>query len=336
METRKVYVSGGSTFVISLPKKWVKKTNLRPGDSLVVSEQGGSLLIETSVIEKKSSTKEIKISQLISSEALERIIIAFYLVGYDTIKIKLDRKDHLPYRKSIRKIIDYLIGVEVVEDTDDAMTLEVMVDYRRMMTKQILQRIYSINRSMLLDLGKGIKTEDIGLTKDVIVREREIDRLYFLVVRQLKSAVEYQQIAEKLGIENQRDWLGYRIAVKVLERIADHTENIAKSYIQLLEIQKHTQLDDFIKLNNSIVAIFEKSVDALFTRDPEIAEKIFQELKDIKKTHSDISNRLLAPKDIQSAILQKTMLDSLGRIASYSGDLAEIAINMYAGTLNSD
>ena len=111
MEARKIYVSGGSTYVISLPKKWVKKTNLKAGDSLVVTEQGSSLLIETSVIEKESRVKEIKISQVTSSEALERIIIAYYLVGYDTIKIKLDRKDHLAYRDSIRKILDYLIVV---------------------------------------------------------------------------------------------------------------------------------------------------------------------------------------------------------------------------------
>ncbi len=75
-----------------------------------------------------------------------------------------------------------------------------------------------------------------------MVREREIDRLYFLVVRQLKGAVEYPQVAEKLGIERQRDSLGYRIAVKVLERIADHIENIAKSYINLLEVQKSVSL----------------------------------------------------------------------------------------------
>lgn len=107
------------------------------------------------------------------------------------------------------------------------------------------------------------------------MREREIDRLYFLVVRQLKSAVEYQQIAEKLGIENQKDCLGYRIAVKVLERIADHIESIAKSYIQLMEVQKDAPLEDFIKLNSAIVTIFEKSFQSLFTRNHELAEKIF-------------------------------------------------------------
>ena len=333
METRKIYISGGSTYVISLPKKWATKANLKPGDSLVVTEQGSSLLIETSIIEKETRVKEIKISQLTSSEALERLIIAFYLVGYDTIRIKLDRKDHLQYRKSIRKMLDYLIGVEIIEDTNDSMALEIMVDYKRMTTAQLLQRMYSINRSMLLDLGKALRTMDIGLAKDVIIREREIDRLYFLVVRQLKSAVEYQQVAEKLGIENQRDCLGYRIAVKVLERIADHIENIAKSYILLLDVQKDAPLEGFIKLNSSTVGVFEKSVQSLFNRSHAEAEKILQELKDLKKSHSDIANELLQPKNIQAAIVQKAMLDSLGRIASYSGDLAEITINMSANSI---
>ncbi|MFA4956727.1 MAG: phosphate uptake regulator PhoU [Candidatus Methanoperedens sp.] len=334
METRKVYVSGGSTYVISLPKKWVKKTNLKAGDSLVVTEQGSSLLFETSVIEKESRVKEIKLSKVPSSEALARIIIANYLVGYDTLKIKLDRKDNLLYREAVRNILDYLIGIEIVEDTDDSIILEIMVDYKRMMTMQLLQRMFAINRSMLLDLGKALGTCDIGLAKDVIVREREVDRLYFLVVRQLKSAVEHQQIAEKLGIKYQRDCLGYRIIVKVLERIADHIEIIAKSYIKLCETQKELKLEEFIKLNKSTIAIFEKSVDSLFSRNISLAEKIFQELKEVKKMHSDISNRLLQPENIQSAILQKTMLDSLGRIASYSGDIAEIAINMSAGTMD--
>jgi phosphate uptake regulator len=330
MEARKVYVSGGSTYVISLPKKWVKKTNLKPGDSLVVTEHGSSLLIETSVIEKESRTKEIKISQITSSEALERILIAFYLVGYDTIKIKLDRKEHLAYREIIRNILDYLIGVEIVEDTNEAMTLEIMLDYKRMSTMKILQRMFSIDRSMLLDLGKALKTMDIGLAKDIIVREKEIDRLYFLVVRQLKSAVEYQQVAEKLGIESQRECLGYRIVVKVLERIADHIENIAKSYIKLFEVQKETQLNDFIDLNNNLVVTFEKAVQALFTRNDEMAETVFHELKKVDKSQSDISKELFKIEDIQSAILMKAMLDSLGRIASYSGDIAEVAINMSA------
>ena len=130
-------------------------------------------MIETSVIENESRTKEIKISQIISSDALERLLIAFYLVGSDTIKIKLDRKDNLSYREIIRKVLDYLIGVEIVEDTNEEMTLEIMLDYKRMSTKQILQRMFSIDRSMLLDLDKALKNMDIGLAKDIIQERKK-------------------------------------------------------------------------------------------------------------------------------------------------------------------
>lgn len=328
MEARKVYVSGGSTYVISLPKKWVNKTNLKPGDSLIVSEHGSSLKIETGSIERESQTKELKISQITSSEALERKLIAFYLVGYDTIKIKLDRKDHLAYREIIRKILDYLIGIEIVEDTNETMTLEIMVDYKRMSTMQILQRMFAIDKSMLLDIEKALRNNDIALAKDIIEREKEIDRLYFLVVRQLKSAVEFQQIAEKLGIKSQRDCLGYRIVVKVLERISDHIENIAISYIQLFDVKKEMNFDEFINLINNVVTTFEKSIQALFKRNNGMAETVFYDLKTFEISLSDVSKHLFKIKDIQSAILMKTMIDSLGRIANYSGDIAEVAINM--------
>ena len=328
MDTRKIYVSGGSTYVMSLPKKWVQKAHLKAGDSLVVTQQNTSLLIETGIKEKDPSVKEIRISQVMSGDAMERMLIAFYLVGYDTIKITLDKKDNLSYKESVRKLIDYLMGVEIVEDTEEVMILEIMVDYRRMKTIQVLQRMFSIERSMLLDVSKALHTMDIELAKDAIVREKEIDRLYFLVVRQLKYAMRYQQVAEELGIKNQRDCLGYRIVVKVFERIADHIENMARSYIQLLDIQEKPAFDEFVELINIIAMTFENSVQVLFERDSRKCEIVFQEVKDVEITFQDISNKLFMTGNIQSTILLKTMIDSLARIASYSEDIAETAINM--------
>lgn len=328
MESRKVYVSGGSTYVMSLPKKWVRKTNLKPGDSLVVSEQGDSLLVGAGAPEREPWVKDIRISQVESTEALERMLVAYYLAGYDTLRIRLDRKDHLAYREGIRKMPDRLIGVEIVEDTDSAMTLEIMLDYKRVNAGQALQRMFFINKSMLLDFGRALKGRDAGLARDIVAREHEVDRLYFLVVRQLKSAVKYQQTAETLGIASQRDCLGYRIIVKVLERIADHIENMATSCMQMSGMGNDVRLDKFLLLAGDIAVTFEKSMLALFARNHEAAGAVFDELKDIEGRHAAISRELFSIEDIQSAILMKTMLDSLGRIADYSGDIAEVAINM--------
>ena len=38
-EMRRLQVTGGSTYIVSLPKKWVTKNQLKKGSSLLISEE---------------------------------------------------------------------------------------------------------------------------------------------------------------------------------------------------------------------------------------------------------------------------------------------------------
>jgi phosphate uptake regulator len=325
METRKIYMTGGSTYVISLPKKWVLDSGLKEGDSVIVTEQEGSVVIEPGEVERGHSKAELKASELSSSEALERLIIAYYLGGYDAIKIKFDKED-LNYKEGIRKVLNLLVGVEVVEDLGDSITLEILLDHQRLPTAQVLRRIYMIGKSMLLDVLKAFEEKNINLVQDVISREKDVDRLYFLAVRQLKSAVRYQQVAEKLGIRYARDALGFRIVVKSFERIADHIKNIAESYIQLVKLENF-DFSEIIKLGNKVLVVYEKAARAIFAKEANVDE-IFSKVKEVEKLHLEISNTLFGQKSVQSSLFKKTIIDSMNRIASYSADITEIAINM--------
>lgn len=329
METRKLYLTGGSTYVVSLPKKWVKKSGLSRGDSVVITEREGSIIIEAGMVEKGPKEITVNVSEVPSVGALERLIIAYYLVGYDTIYIKLGRENHLDYKESIRKILNFLIGVEIVEDTGDSITMEILLDHQRMPTIQVLKRMHMINKSMLSDMVRAFDEGNLDLARDIILREREIDRLYFLVVRQLKSAVRYQQVSEKLGITHQRDSLGYRIAIKSFERIADHLERILQNYIRLAELEKKPDVSEFSRLAARVLDVYNNAVSALFHCDQKLVDKVFTEVKEIEKQHLRLSNQLFKQKkNVQSSLIQKTILDSISRIAGYSADIAEIAINM--------
>ena len=47
METRKVQITGGNTYIVSLPKKWVKAAGIKSGDSLrIIPQRDGTLVIE--------------------------------------------------------------------------------------------------------------------------------------------------------------------------------------------------------------------------------------------------------------------------------------------------
>jgi phosphate uptake regulator len=323
METRKIYVSGGSTYVISLPKKWVKREKLKAGDSIAVKIQEGSIILEPAVGHRETAVAEVSVKQLDSADALRHLLIAYYLVGYDTIRVKLDSSKS-NYRETLRQTLDYLIGAEVLEDTGDAITVEVLLDPSRMQTLQALQRIHVICKSMLADVIKTLKNRDTNALKDISTREREIDRLYFLVVRQLKSAVRYQQISDRLGIKNQRDSLGYRIVVKSFERIADHLNNISQNYIAVSGGWR--EYGDFAEL---VGKIYTGAAKAFFSRDKENAEKVFKDVRKLERQRAILSNQLFQGQtNVQDVLAKRAVLDSLSRIADYSSDISEITINM--------
>ncbi|GAG48430.1 unnamed protein product, partial [marine sediment metagenome] len=46
MEIRRVQITGGSSYVITLPKEWIKSTNVKKNDPLgLIPQSDGTLLI---------------------------------------------------------------------------------------------------------------------------------------------------------------------------------------------------------------------------------------------------------------------------------------------------
>ncbi len=327
METRKVYRSGGSTYVISLPKKWADKVGLKEGDSVVVRESGGTLIIgigETPLSPRKAI---IEAEHPMTPADLKLLIISHYLVGYDDITVKFDSGRRLEYKKHIREVIEFLMGLEIAEEYEDRVLLEVFLDQERITIIQGLKRMHLIIKSMLKDALDSIENHDIQLIQDILRREGEIDKLYFLIVRQLKSSVRYQQSAEKLGLLEPRQALGFRIVVKSFERISDHIENLISHYLALKE--ETVNLEGFKDMLIKVLTLFETASKSAFKLDRELASNSFTMLEQVKQKYQVEENHIFTEGLTTSTALHfKAMLDSLSRIADYSSDIAEIAINM--------
>ena len=43
-ETRKLQYTGGSSYIVSLPKKWIQDLGLKQGDHVIILRQGNSTL----------------------------------------------------------------------------------------------------------------------------------------------------------------------------------------------------------------------------------------------------------------------------------------------------
>jgi len=333
-ETRKIQVTGGSTYVVSLPKKWIETVNLKPKDQIaLVPQPDMSILL---IPRNELRLKEVKeslfdASQINRPEAIVTEFIAHYLVGYDIIRIKLrDAKVRSFLRNAIHQ---KLIGTEIIEETENEITAQCLLGSVDLPLDKALRRMHILMIFMLKDAVKALSTNDKELAKEIIVRDDEVDRLYLFIVRQLKAAVENRLLVEEVGLTHPRDCLGYRLIVKSIERSADHAARIAKISSTLETPLEEKTIEHVASMSKIATEIQENSVKALYKYDSQLVHETIAKVRDAANLEEEIIGKLLELQTNTKTIIGiRLILESIRRIAEYGTDIAEIAINLHVKT----
>ena len=333
-ETRKLQVTGGSTYVISLPKRWVTQNGLEKGSQLLIrQEENGALEVLTPELGKPERADEalIKVSPEDSSEALIRKTVSVYLLGYNIIHIRAkdQQKEILSTQRNAVKTFarNMLVGTEIVIDTSKDLTLQVLLSYPELSVPSALRRMTIITSSMHKDAITALRNIDYQLAKDVRATDYEVNRFHLYIIRQLKMAIQNPRIITEIGLKTARDCLGYRLVTKMVERTADHATNIAKN-VQLLKKQLDEEfLQAIQEMNKVAISSFETAIESLFRLDYGLAESVISKANKIVSLEK---KALLSSKetDIEEIANIRLVIESVRRIAEYSMDIAEIVLNM--------
>jgi phosphate uptake regulator len=332
-ETRKLQITGGSTYVISLPKRWVSQNGLEKGSSLLIrQEENGSLAISSPEHGKTEKSEEalIRVSPQESSEAIIRKTVSVYLQGYNIIHLRAkDQKQILSTQRNAIKSFsrNMLVGTEIVIDTSKDLKLQVLLSYPELSVPSALRRMSIITTSMHKDAINALKKIDYQLAKDVIATDHDVNRFHLYIIRQLKMAIQNPRIITEIGLKKPKDCLGYRLITKMVERTADHATNIAKNVLLLKEQRSDEFLDAIQKMNEVALSSFETSIEALFRRDFELADSVIAKANKITSLEK---KALLSSKEtnLEEAANIRLVIESVRRIAEYSMDIAEIVLNM--------
>ena len=331
-EKRKIQLTGGSTFTISLPIKWAREAGVKQGDELSLIQRSDNSLVITALKEKKEQLKcaEFVISEKESVEANFRYLISHYLVGYDIVKLLPPRGFEAEERKRIKaEVRKRLIGMEVVGESSKEIVLKSFLKYEDFTLQDAILSMSKILLSMQEDAISALDKSDSNLAEDVIERDNEIDRFYLLIVRQLKAAMSDPELAKKIGVSRQRDSLGYRIIVKSMERIGDHIENIAKNSVMMGPQEGIKSLDSIKEIGISTKDLFNKTLASLSDMDIGKANEAIEDSKSLAGEVEQANERILAEEQgITDKIHTLSILESLERIAKYCEDIAEVTINM--------
>ncbi len=331
MDFRKVQVTGGNSFVVSLPKTWVKDVGLRPKDAVAIITQPDSSLLIIPKRELREAAKSEAVIEALSGldkDALLRRFISFYLAGYDIIRINLGRSD-VSLRNSIKEgIRRKLVGVEIIEESQTGILTQCLSGYIDLPLKKALERMAIIAAGMITDAAAALNDEAGGIAQEVIQRDDEVDRFYHFILRQLNIAVRDRSVIQEIGLSSARDCLGYRLVAKSTERVADHAVSIAAQTETLKSVPEAAvkKVQEMTALSRRI---FESSITALLRMDAKMAEEAISKTKEVARLEEKLSAEILTPRMSGTQVASvKLMLESVRRVAEYGADISEAALDL--------
>jgi len=331
---RRVQVTGRGSYIVSLPKPWVEEAGLRKGGRIEFSKQENWGLTLTPFgntrFDDERARCTISISPDIDPDALTRMIISLYVTGYSTIEIR-SKSGNLTAtaRDTIRDVArGKLVGTELVTESAQSATLQVLLSYPQLLVPDALRRMLSILNAMQQDAMQALSRLDKELANQVVKIDDEIDRFSLYVIRQLKWAVKHPTLLSRIGLASPVECLGYRINTKSVERSADHAARIGVSVLLLQQQPSPTVFKEANALSQQSSKMMETALRALFARDYKLAETVLLERDKITDLETKLVERLLREKlpagDLSA---MRLVSESLRRIGEYATDVAEVVLN---------
>lgn len=270
MHIRRLVKAGPASHTVSLPKKWIEKNKLKKGNNVYLVEKSDKELAimpelnpEQEAPEQKEITINIDKKEL---DTIQREITSAYVNNYNTITIFGDSLSEKV--REIRKMLHDFVALEISEQTAKSIIAKDLLNLKEISIDKTIKRMDMIVRTMLKDITAEI--EDKKFNYDTIVfRDYDVNRLYFLMSRLLKSAVTNNQLAEDIGIQKEQILPSWYLSMN-LENLADCIKHMCKvaSRIDKKELSKIKPILEEIEQQYTAV------MKALHSQDKKLADEV--------------------------------------------------------------
>ena len=328
MEIRRIQQTGGSSFIITLPKEWIKSLNLKKNDPLgILIKPEGSLVITPKLSsESEQKIKEFEISDDTNKISCLRELIGAYISGYTLIEIKSHERIPIKIRDTIRNFTNLTIGQEIIEETDNSIIVKDLLNPTEMPFERTIKRMYIITKGMFEDVLNYLETKDENMIKDIDERDNDVDKLHWLVARQHNILTQNFSLAEKMNIKPGKSTTYFLIS-RIIERIADHEVKIIKNFQKdPNQIIDKKILEKIQKAGKKSLDIFNKSINSFFKKDIKESNENIDEVNELEIYCDEINSIALKYEGAKSLTIGY-ITDSIRRIAEYSQDISENVIN---------
>jgi phosphate uptake regulator len=328
MELRKVQFTGGSSYVLTLPKEWIDAEKIKKNDSLGVEVQPDGALLITRRIEQEPAqkTKEFDLAAISEPAYLFRLLIGAYISGYTVIVIRSQQRLPPFVRMVVRDFTQMTIGQEVIEESETVITLKDLLNPVEMPFDNTIKRMFMIVKAMHEDSITAIRSQNQTLSSDVMARDNDVDRLHWLIARQTNMILSNAALSRKMGISPIMA-LHYFTISRIIERIGDHAERIVLIAQPIITKRIDPEIIGKIaKASELSMGLFNRSIVSFFNSDMNKANQNIESLQALKTLCEEI-NTIVLQQETPDAVALGYITESVRRAGEYAADISENVIN---------
>lgn len=321
-DLRKVQRTASGTFFVCLPKAWAQHCGLNRGSVVVVTETGDGKLLVNPEYGVAPSPRTVTLK---SGPYLSREIIAKYLLGFDIIRVESKERISFEIRETVKAAVSRLVGLEIVEEDYSSIVLQCLLEPSGFPPEKILRRGYALAAGMHRDGVNALVDGDLNLAKSIMVRDDEVNRLYFLLVRILRTIIQNPSLSENLGVRP-IDCLDYRLAASLVEALGDECVGIASKAAELKGAKLSRELKKIlVDFHTACFEAHENAVKAFLAGDIVLAEDVRKTREKVEITFAEIE-KVAKEQSLDAVPHVLAVASLLKQIYEHSVDIADLVM----------
>ncbi len=230
---RKVIQIADSTQLVSLPRKWCIKQNIKKGDELNVEIDGSKVIVACDL---KPQIERFEMKMKDYGVLAPRFIHALYKRGMDEIKIYMDTPQEF---NDLQKILsNETVGLEIIEQGKNYCVAK-NVSGQIEGFDSVLRRTFLLTCNLAEDCAKAMQEKNFESFSNLLLLEKSNNKFTTLCRRYLNK---YGSSFDKIG---------------PVYFIIENIENIADEYKYLFH-QLTAIKNDQLKISGNCVEIYQK------------------------------------------------------------------------------
>ena len=316
MEYRKLISFGKNSFVVSLPKPWVRQHKLVKGDLIYIEENGPNLALSKKEFNGDAEDREETI--IIdgkNSDWIERKVCSAYIKNCNKITLKgTEIKGKV---KEMQKIMQNLIALEVMEQTSNTIIAKVFLNMDTVSIEELIRKMDIVTRTMIKETCEIFEEDNYESLNE---RDRNVNRLYFLLYRSVLYNVENPMKAVKNFKLSPIQAMRLHNLAFYIEGIADEARRIARHVRKLKPSEKQRKVIEKILMD--VYEYYVNTMKSAHTNDHNLALNIADQKGDF---YSRIE--ALKPKNGENVGMHKVM-NRLQRMTSLIHNMGRIVYTL--------